>query len=168
MIKSGLVVAAMMSLAVAAPAQAAQDAGLSLHNGRDAGIRSSLGGQLGLTLRLGDRQTVRGSDRLNLRMSAGPIVSRSNGKHSTANLLSASLSPGYKAELAFGGQPLATRYTKAGFAEARARGLEGQDRKGVSTLGYVAIGVGVVATVVVIAGAIVIADINDCSDGNCE
>ena len=168
MVKSGLVVAAMMSMAVAAPAQAAQDAGLSLHNGRDAGIRSSMGAQLGLALRLGDRLTVRGSDRLNLRMSAGPIVSRSNGKHSTANLLSASLSPGYKAELAFGGQALATRYTEAGFAEARARGLEGRDRKGVSTLGYIAIGVGVVATVVVIAGALVIADIGDCSDGNCE
>lgn len=168
MIKNGLMLATIASLAIAAPAQAEQDAGLSLYNGRDAGVRNSLGGQVGLTLRLGDRQTVRGSDRFNLRMSAGPIVSRSNGRRSTANLLSASLSPGYKAELSFGGQALATRYTQTGFAEARARGLDGRDRKGVSTLGYIAIGVGVVATVVVIAGAIVIGDINDCSDGNCE
>lgn len=168
MIKGGLMLAAIGSLTMAAPARAAQDAGLNLHNGRDAGVRNSLGGQVGLTFRLGDRQTVRGSDRFSLRMSAGPIVSRSNGKRSTANLLSASLSPGYKAELAFGGHSLATRYTQVGFAEAKARGLDGKDRKGVSTLGIVAISVGVVATVVVIAGALVASDISDCSDGNCE
>ena len=168
MTRYGLRFLAVTVLALSSPARAAQDAGLHLDNNRDAGVRQSLGGQLGMTLQLGSRQTVKGSDRFNLRMSAGPIASRSNGKRSTANLLSVNLSPGYKAELAFGGHYLATRNTQAGFAEAKARGVDGKDRKGVSTLGYVAIGVGVVATVVVIAGALVIADIGDCSDGNCE
>lgn len=168
MTRHGLKFLVVTALAVAGPAQAAQDAGLHLHNSRDADIRNSVGGQLGMTLRLGSRQTVKGSDRFNIRMSAGPIASRSNGKRSTASLLVFNLSPGYKTELAFGGHSLVTRYTQAGYAEAKARGLDGKDRKGVSTLGYIAIGAGVIATVVVVAGALVLADIGDCSDGNCE
>lgn len=166
--KHGLKFVIVAGLVLSGPAQAAKDAGLRLLNNQDARVRSSLGGQLGMTLRLGSKQAVKGSDRFNLRLGVGPMASTSNGRRSAANLLSVSLSPGYKTELSYAGSPLVTRYTGAGLVEEAARELDSKYRQGVSALGYVAIGVGVLATVVVVAGALVIADINDCSDGNCE
>ena len=168
MTKHGLKFVIVAGLVLSGPAQAAKDAGLRLLNNQDARVRSSLGGQLGMTLRLGSKQAVKGSDRFNLRLGVGPMASTSNGRRSAANLLSVSLSPGYKTELSYAGSPLVTRYTGAGLVEEAARELDSKYRQGVSALGYVAIGVGVLATVVVVAGALVIADINDCSDGNCE
>lgn len=166
--RSLTMVTAALALVSTATARAATDAGLTLQDNRSAGIRNGVGAQFAVKLRLGDGRTVKPSDRFTLRMSAGPVVSLLNGTRSTPRMVSASLSPSYKAEVSLAGRSLATHYTAAGLAEAKARGIDVNNRKGVSTLGYIAIGVGVVATVVVIAGALVIADINDCSDGNCE
>ncbi|MEQ1549473.1 MAG: hypothetical protein ABL918_12635, partial [Chakrabartia sp.] len=120
-------------------------AGLSHHNGRDAGFQNGLGAQIGMTVKLGDPRAVKGSDKFALRMNAGPVLLRNNGQRSAPSLISASLSPGYKADVSFAGRAVATHYTAAGFAEAKAKGLDGQDRHGVKTLGWVGIGIGVAA-----------------------
>lgn len=166
--RSLTMVATALALVSTTTAHAATDAGLTLQDNRSAGIRNGVGAQFAVKLRLGDGHTVKPSDRFSLRMSAGPVVSLLNGARSTPRMVSASLSPGYRAEVSLAGRSLATHYTAAGLAEAKARGIDINNRQGVSTLGYIAIGVGAVAVITVITGALVLADINDCSDGNCE
>ena len=161
-------VATALALVSTTTAQAATDPGLSVQDSRSASLRTGLTAQFSMKLRLGGRGVVKPMEKLSLSASAGPVMSRLNGTRSAPVMVSASVSPGYRTEFALAGQRVATRYTAAGLAEARAQGLDMDDRKGVSTLGYVAIGAGVVVVATLIAGALIIHDINDCSDGNCE
>lgn len=154
---------AVAALCMAAPAQAARDAGLSLNNSRNAGFRNSLGAQLGFTLRLDNARVVRAADRFNLRMSAGPIMSRNDGRQSAATLFAVNLSPGYRTELSFAGRPVATRYTAVGFADAQARGLDGANRSGITTLGWVGIGAGALVGVLGIT-YLALEDAIDCTE----
>lgn len=133
---------AAAAAALATPAQAARDEGLSLHTGRAAVVRNGLGAQFGLVLRLDDARVVRAADRLRLGVSAGPIMSRNDGRRSASTLFAVNLSPGYKTELSFAGRPVATRYTRAGLADMHARAPDGRNRNGITTLGWVGIGAG--------------------------
>lgn len=168
MIKRGLTALLVAALTVSNVAYAAQDAGLDPNYGRNAGFQKGLGAHIGMTLKFGDPRVVNGSDKFALRMNAGPVLLRNTGQRSTPNLISASLSPGYKADVTFAGRILATNYTVAGLAEAKAKGLDGHNRLGVNTLGWIGIGVGALVVAGGIGIALLAADINDCSDGNCE
>jgi hypothetical protein len=161
-------VAASLALASTTAAHAATDSGLHFQDNRGAGIRNGIGAEMAVKLRFGSRRTVYPSDRFNLRIGAGPVVSTLSGRMSTPRMFSAILSPGYKANISLAGRSLTTRYTASGLAEAKARGIDIESRQGVSTLGYVAIGVGALVVATAATFALIVADISDCSDGNCE
>jgi hypothetical protein len=107
-------------------AQAAEDPGLRAYDSSGMAMHRSVGGQASVTLRFGDNRVVRGEDRLRLKMSAGPVFVRADGNRFASGLVSASVSPSYKAELAFANRPVATHYTALGLKEADARGPDGQ------------------------------------------
>lgn len=123
-----MILSAMTALAFvsAGTAQAAQDAGLMIHNSRDTAMQRSVGGQVSVSLKFGDRQVVSGEDRLRLNMNAGPVFVRSDGHRVASNVIAASLAPSYKAELSIAGRPVVRQYTALGLKEAEARGLDGQ------------------------------------------
>jgi len=107
-------------------AQAAQDAGLSVYDSSGMAMQRSVGGQASLSLKFGDKRVVRGEDRLRLSMNAGPVFVRADGQRVASGLVSASVSPSYKTELAFANRPVATHYTALGLKESEARGPDGQ------------------------------------------
>lgn len=115
-----------LALVSAGTAQAAQDAGLSVYDSSGMAMQRSVGGQASLSLKFGDKRVVRGEDRLRIKMSAGPVFVRADGNRFASGLFAASVSPSYKAELAFAGQPVVTHYTALGLKEANARGPDGQ------------------------------------------
>ena len=115
-----------LALVGAGTAQAAQDAGLSVYDSSGMAMQRSVGGQASVSLQFGDKRVVRGEDRLRLMMSAGPVFVRADGHRIASGLVSASISPSYKTELALANRPLATHYTALGLAEAEARGPDGQ------------------------------------------
>ena len=115
-----------LALVGAGTAQAAQDAGLSVYDSSGMAMQRSVGGQASVSLQFGDKRVVRGEDRLRLKMSAGPVLVRADGHRIASGLVSASVSPSYKTELAFASRPVATHYTALGLKEANARGLDGQ------------------------------------------
>ncbi|MEQ1549433.1 MAG: hypothetical protein ABL918_12430 [Chakrabartia sp.] len=117
MIKHGLTALLVAALTVPNIAFAAQDAGLSHHNGRDAGFQNGLGAQIGMTVKLGDPRAVKGSDKFALRMNAGPVLLRNNGQRSASNLISVNFSPAYRASLQLAGQDVMTYTTKLGAAD---------------------------------------------------
>lgn len=115
-----------LALIGAGTAQAAEDAGLRVYDSSGMAMHRSVGGQANLTLKFGDKQVVRGEDRLRIKMSAGPVFVRANGQRVAPGLVAASISPSYKSEFAVAGRPVATHYTALGLKEAEARGLDGQ------------------------------------------
>lgn len=146
-----IILSAMTALAFvsAGTAQAAQDAGLMIHNSRDTAMQRSVGGQVGVSLKFGNRQVVSGEDRLRLNMNAGPVFVRSDGHRVASNVIAASLAPSYKAELSIAGRPVVRQYTALGLAEAKARGLDAE-QLGFSGEGksWVPIALGLVAVIV--------------------
>ena len=149
----------MVALAWATTAQAAQDTGLNIQNYRSATPRTGVGAQLGLTLKLDGKHTVRDAERLQIGFAAGPVmavpdVKTGSFRRGISNFAGFSLRPGYSATLMFAGQPVATSYTVLGAAESakdEANKPEKNNRGGPSTVAYVAIGAGVLLVIGVVA-----------------
>jgi hypothetical protein len=162
---------AALALVSGTTAQAAQDAGLSLQNYRSGSLQSGIGAQLGMTLKLDSKRAVRDSERVQIGFAAGPVMVVPDAKtgivrRGISNMAGFSLRPGYSATLTLAGQPIATRYTVLGAdeqAKDEASRPEKKNRKGPSTVGYVAIGVGVILVVGIIATAITVDNIVDSS-----
>jgi hypothetical protein len=162
---------AALALVSGTTAQAAQDAGLSVQNYRSGSLQSGIGAQLGMTLKLDSKRAVRDSDRVQIGFAAGPVMMVPDAKtgivrRGISNMSGFSLRPGYSATLTLAGQPVATRYTVLGAdeqAKDEASRPEKKNRKGPSTVGYVAIGVGVILVVGIIATAITVDNIVDSS-----
>ena len=161
-----------VALLSATTAQAAQDAGLSIQNYRSGGLQSGVGAQLGMTLKLDSKRAVRDSERVQIGFAAGPVMAVSDAKtgfvrRGIGNMAGFSLRPGYSATLTLAGQPVVTRYTVLGAdeeAKDEANKPEKKNRKGPSTVGYIAIGVGVVLAVSSIAFAVAFKDAFDVTD----
>jgi hypothetical protein len=160
---------AALALVSGTTAQAAQDARLSVQNYRSAAPQSGVGVQLGMTLKLDDKRAVRDSDRVQIGFAAGPVmavpdVKTGSIRHGISNMAGFRLRPGYSATLTLAGQPVATRYTVLGADEQKkdeASKPEKKNRKGPSTVGYIAIGVGVVFVVGIVASAIALNNLFD-------
>jgi hypothetical protein len=118
-----LITAVILTSLAATPLQAASDSGLTLHNQTSASVSRGMGVQASLTLKFGDRRTVRASEKLALGIAAGPVISvtdsRGSGgtRRSGASVASFALKPGYSATLSLAGQPLIKSYTKLGAAD---------------------------------------------------
>ena len=161
---------AALALVSGTTVQAAQDPGLSIQNYRSGGVQSGVGAQLGMTLKLDSKRPVRDSERVQIGFAAGPVMvvpdaKTGNIRRGTSNMVGFSLRPGYSTTLTFAGQPIATRYTVLGAdeqAKDEAGKPEKKDRKGPSTIGWIAIGVGAVVVITLTAGAIALADAFDC------
>ncbi len=168
MIKHGLTALLIAALTVPNIAYAAQDAGLSHNNGRDAGFQSGLGAQIGMTVKLGDPRAVKGSDKFALRMNAGPVLLRNTGQRSASNLISASFSPGYRASMQLAGQDVMTYTTKLGAADDEKNdGEQAHKKQGTgSKAAWIALVAG--GVMVALVGAFVIhckaGRYNNCSD----
>jgi hypothetical protein len=159
------VAVATLALLSTTTAQAAHDAGLSMQNYRSGSLQSGVGAQLGMTLKLDSKRVVRDSERVQIGVAAGPAMMVPDAKtgivrRGIGNMAGFSLRPGHSATLMLAGQPVATRYTVLGAAEEakdQESKPEKKNRKGPSTVGYIAIGVGVLLVVGVI-GAVALAD----------
>jgi hypothetical protein len=168
--RSLIIATAAFALVSGTTAQAAQDAGLSVQNYRSGSLQSGVGAQLGMTLKLDNTRTVRESERVQIGFAAGPVMvvtdtKTGNIRRGISNMAGFSLRPGYSAKLIFAGQPVATRYTVLGAdeqAKDEANKPEKKNRKGPSTVGWIAIGVGAVVVTTLAVGAIALADAFDC------
>lgn len=157
-----ILTAAALALVSGTTANAAQDAGLSLQNYRSGGVQSGVGAQLGMTLKLDSKRVVRDSERVQLGISAGPVMAVHDARTGVirrggGNLAGFSLRPGHSATLTLAGQPVATRHTVLGAAEEA--GEPKKKRKGPSTIGWIAIGLGAAA---VAYSTIVYIGLTDC------
>lgn len=155
---------ATAGLVTTTTAHAAEDGGLRLHSYRGAGAQSAIGAQLGMTLKLDSRRAVRDSERLQIGIAAGPIMAVQDARtgavrHGQSQLAGFTLHPGYSASLMLAGRPIATGYTTLGAAEDTKAdaGKPKKTRKGPSTIGWIAISLGAVASATVIAYGIAIA-----------
>jgi hypothetical protein len=150
---------AITALLSASAAQAARDPGLMLHDTHADSRRIGAGAQVSLTLPLGG--AVRDSDRAlpRLSLSAGPSVARTGpavavrARSTVVPLTELALRPGHSTTWSLAGRPLAASYSTAALRERSDRVPDGE-RNNISTLGAVAIGVGVV----VIVGAVLFVD----------
>jgi hypothetical protein len=149
-------------------AHAAQDFGLAPVTAveRDS-PRGSVGAQLGLTIKFGNRATVRDHDRVQIGFAAGPVLSLNHrtadarSQRKIANVVGFAIRPGYSASATLVGQPVLTHRTLLGAAED-ARNADGKGG-GPSTLGWIGIGLG--ATVVVLGvAALALEDALDCTE----
>lgn len=162
-----ILTAAAIALVSGTSAQAAQDAGLSVQNYRSGGVQSGVGAQLGVTLQLDSKRVVRNSERVQLGFSAGRVMMAHDAKtgvvrRGISNMVGFSLRPGYSAALSLAGQPVFTRYTVLGAAEEakdEAGKPEKKNRKGPSTIGYIAIGAGALVVGTFAAFAIALASV---------
>ncbi len=139
---------------ISAPLVAAEDVKFNPIGQRDATARTGFGAQASVRIKLGGKQQVRGSERVALGIAAGPAVSlQRNGVTRTrvSPALGLTFKPGYETSFSLAGQRLATTYTKAGYAQAQRDGkLPKGRRNGVSTAGWIGIGVGAVAAILLI------------------
>jgi len=149
---------------VAVPAQAAEDPGLTLHEGPGATRQLGMAAQARLTIPLGRTASAdTAAPRLSLR--AGPSLTRTGPTVSlrdrtrVAPLAELALRPRHSTTLSFAGQPLAASYASPALREAA--GPPDGPRQNLSTLGYVAIGVVVVA---VVGGLLFIDAVRDASE----
>ncbi len=144
---------ALSTLAVQPAARAATDLGPTLSQPRGDAMQRAFGAQAKLALKFGSSRAVRSSERLKLGVQAGAMMAsaRSPATRAMAPLAAFSLSPGYGWRADVAGSQLTTHYTLVGKAEQRRPGAE---RLGVSTLGWVGIGVGAA----LIVGVLVVAD----------
>ena len=162
-----LITATCLAFLSTTTAQAAQDAGLSVQNYRSAAPQSGVGAQLGVTLKLDSRRVVRDTERVQLGFSAGPVMAVQDARtgitrRGGGNLAGFSLRPGHSATLTLAGQPVFTSYTVLGAAEEakdEAGKPEKKNRKGPSTIGYIAIGAGALVVGTFAAFAIALASV---------
>jgi hypothetical protein len=153
---------AALALVSGTTAQAAQDAGLSVQNYRSGSLQSGIGAQLGMTLKLDSKRAVRDSERVQIGFAAGPMMAVQDAKtgiirRGINSMAGFSLRPGHSASLTFAGQPIVSRYTILG-ADEEAGKPEKTKRKGPSTIGWIAIGVGVAVVGTLAVGYAVLTD----------
>ncbi len=153
-----LAVTACLGMMLSGPLSAATDMGLTLHQGRGAIAPSgSLGVQMRGSIRLGGKKSARAMDRVTFGLNAGPVITtKSNNalghKSVVGNVANIQFKPGRSVTLSFAGQPMTAHYTQLGFADAqRDKRLPSGPKQNVSTLGWVGIGFGVAATVLLVA-----------------
>jgi hypothetical protein len=158
------VATALLALVQSPVALAAQDSGYVATSALPVAGGHAIGAQLGLRVKFGDRKTAPAAEKIRLGIAAGPIISyraqRSSlgYRQSQPSFAGLSLVPGRSLSLTLAGQPLATHYTALGAAE-QGDGEGKKDRKGPSTLGWVAIGVAALVVVTVAAAAIALSDL---------
>jgi hypothetical protein len=170
--RSLIFTAAALALVLGTSAQAAQDAGLSVQNYRSGGVQSGIGAQLGMTLKLDSKRTVRNSERVQIGFAAGPVMIVPDAKTGITqrginNLAGFNLRPGYSTTLTLAGQPVAKHYTVLGADEQtkdEASKPEKKNRKGPSTVGYIAIGVGAALVTLLIAGVVLVDGLSNLDD----
>lgn len=165
-------IAAIMALNSASLLHAAQDPStvMPLTRGQTG---MGAGAQAGVTVRLGNRQTVRDENRVRLSVSAGPMLAirdaraQSGIRRSIVPLGAFTLNPGRSARFDLAGVAVAEHLTPLGAAEKEKEERDGK-KKGPSTIGWVAIGTGAAALIGATVFVLMLADAADCSDGECE
>ncbi len=169
-----LAITAAFGLVCSGPAFAAQDIGLIPSRGGGAIGKSGMGVRLGASISLGGRKRARVSDRVAFSLNAGPSVVLQNSQRvriRSTDMIGFRIKPGKSFALRAGGMPLATYYTRLGAAEQNAESgpqSEKPKKKGPSTLGWVAIGVGGAVVLVVALGALTLATCNYSFSDNCR
>ncbi len=162
--KTFATVLALVATFTAPLAQAAQDPGLMLHDTHGGGRLLGAGARVSLTVPLGQRDVD--PPRPTLSFDAGPTVTRSGDgvrvrdRFRVAPLTRVALRPGYDANWSLAGQRVAQYESAAALTDRGSRLPEGE-RNNISTVGIVAIGVGVAA---IIGGLLFIDAVNDASD----
>jgi len=156
-------IAALACLSFTSVAQAAGDP--TYGYAQRSAPRIGAGAQLSLTVPLGGRRDDAGP-RLSLR--AGPSLTREAAdrtiRHNrVAPFAELALRPGRSTTWSLAGKPIAQSLTLAGLREEQARRAEAE-RKGVSTLGAVGIGIGVLAVAAGIGLLVLIDKIEDNSE----
>jgi len=159
------IIAALGSFSFASIAQAAGDPGFRSLHAQPAAPRVGAGVQFSLAVPLG-RRGEQAQPRLSLR--AGPSVTHEATGQSVrhtrvAPFTELSLRPGHSTTWSLAGRPMAQSWTLAGLRQDEARRAEG-DRKGVSTLGGIGIGLGVLAVATGVGLLVLIDKANDNSD----
>ena len=158
------IVMATLALAAAPVAQAAQDPGLMLHDTHADARRLGAGVEARVSIPLGGRQHAAVAPSLSLR--AGPSLSHTGAtvrlreRSRIAPLAELALRPAVSTQWSLAGVPVATRYS-ARYLREGGRALPSGERRDFSTLGYVAVGVVVVA---VVGGLLFVDAVNDASD----
>jgi hypothetical protein len=139
---------AVVALLFGQTAMAAQDSGFIMTSAPPIATGRAVGAQVGLTVKFGNRAVTPAPSKIRLGIAAGPIISyrdrtsTAGYRRSEPGFAGLSLNPGRSLTLTLAGQPLATHYTALAAAE-RGEDDNKKDHKGPSTLGWVAIGVGV-------------------------
>jgi hypothetical protein len=155
------------ALGIGAPLKAAEDAGLRLASQPVTARSVGMAAQVGITLKLGSRQTVRDRDRLALGFNAGPRMSGAKGRPLNTGMLSLTTSPGYDVRLKMFGQDVQTFETRLGASDTDKREETEEERrarkeKGPNALGWIGIGLGAFVGLVGVA-ALICTD----NDANC-
>ena len=148
-------------------AQAATDPGLMLHDAQSSGPRVGAGVQAIVSIPLGRARDDARTTRLSLR--AGPAVTRVESntgipvRTRIAPLTELAVRSKHSTVWSLAGQPLAASYSPQALRERR-DGMPDGPHQNISTLGIVAIGVGVA----VVVGAVVLYDRIRDTDRCCE
>jgi hypothetical protein len=156
----------ILSSSLACPAFAATDPGLSSQGSANVFRQHGLGAQMQARIKLGAKKQVKASERVALGVAIGPRISSNSSSGrvgiSTAqsSMIGFSLRPGYSAQLSFAGQPVVQHLTRRGAAEDNANPEAKPDKKGPSTLGWIAIGFGALTVTSVTLAVISLRD--DC------
>ncbi len=168
--------ALMLALMSGSAAQAANDVGLTQHDGpRAFGSRGGVGAMASVTIRLGDEKIVRASDKVTFGFAAGPTItiptrnSVAAEKRGVAGLAAFSFKPGYASTLSLGGQPVLRSYTRLGAAEAGPKedGTTKQQKKqstGDKVAWMAAVAGGVMVVLVGVAAIVLMTDCYECGD----
>jgi hypothetical protein len=144
---------ATVSLLISSAGQCATDAGLTVPGTLNQKTRSGgVGAQMGVRIKLGQDRVVRGVDRVEFGIAAGPVVSVRDGRalsgfrQGIAPLARFSLKPGYSRSTTLMGYSLFEAKSARGLAEDARAGerIDPKQKLGISTLGVVGIVAGVV------------------------
>ena len=150
---------AVAALLWSSAASAARDPGLMLHDTHADSRRIGAAAQISLTLPLGRSVRDHGRATPRLALRAGPGITRQGptvpvrGQTAVVALTELAVRPGHSTTWSLAGQPLAVRYSPQALREQR-DGVPDRERQNISTVGAIAIGVGVA----VIVGAVVFYD----------
>lgn len=145
--RHSITAAALAAVLGHAAAHAAQDPGLTLHDTRGDTRGIGVGVQATVAIPLGGGATTARSDGPRLSLRAGPSLTQAGStvrlrdRTRVAPLAELALRPRHSTTLSLAGQPLAVSYASPALREAA--GPPDGPRSNLSTLGYVAIGVGV-------------------------
>jgi len=152
------------ALAVLAPtaAEAAQDPGLTLHETHPGARRLGLGVQAAVSIPLGRGARAAAAERPTLSLRAGPSLTREGAsvrvseRTRVAPLAELAVRPAHSTAWSLAGRPLAVSYATPALREAEA--TPDGPHSNISTVGWVAIGVG---AALVVGGVLVFDHLRD-------